>query len=309
MKSYTWLAIAAVVLIGVLAFVVPGMLRDREDTPAPDNGNGQQIENGDDAAESVEIVYVPWACATASTYLAKNVLETRLENVEVVLNRTEAGFMFQSVAAGDTDFMLAAWLPGTHALYFEEFEDSLVVVRSNYEGAQIGLIVPEYVTIDSIAELNENIDEFGGNIVGIDAGAGIMLATNDAIEVYDLDFELQASSEAVMIQELSTSIDNEEWIVVTGWAPHWKLAEWDLKFLEDPENVYGGEETIDTITRENFADDNPRVQAFLENYFLTAEQLGSLMGLIEEMDDADAAALQWIEENSEVVDGWVAGIE
>jgi glycine betaine/proline transport system substrate-binding protein len=308
MKSYTWIAIAAVVLVGVLAFVVPGMLRDREDTQLPDNG--QQIENGEEPeAESVELVFVPWACATASSHLVKNVLETRLENVTVELNRTEAGFMWQSVATGDTDFMVAAWLPGTHALYFEEFEDSLVTVRANYEGAQIGLIVPQYVTIDSIAELNDFADEFQGRIVGIDAGAGIMLATNDAIEVYDLDYELQSSSEAAMIAELSTSIDNEEWVVVTGWAPHWKLAEWELKFLEDPENVYGGEENIYTITRENFADDNPRVQAFLERYFLTPEQLGNLMGMVEEMGDADEVALQWIEDNSDIVDEWVAGIE
>lgn len=308
MKSYTWIAIAAVILVAILAFVVPGMLQDRQDTqPPPNNGEQPQVE--DDGAEDVRIAYVPWADATASSFLVKNVLESRLENVTVDLVRTEAGLMWQSVSTGDADFMLAAWLPQTHGQYNDQFGENLEQVRANYEGARIGLIVPEYVPVNSIDELNEFVEEFGGRIVGIDAGAGIMAATNDAIQVYDLDFELQSSSEAAMIAELNTAIQNEEWIVVTGWDPHWKLAEWDLKFLEDPEEVYGEGENIYTITRQNFADDNPRVQAFLENFFLTPEQFNNLMLMAEELDDADEAARQWMEENSDVVDEWVAGIE
>ena len=32
-------------------------------------------------------------------------------------------------------------------------------------------------------------------------------------------------------------------------GPHWKFGTFDLKFLEDPANVYGGEETINAFTR------------------------------------------------------------
>jgi glycine betaine/proline transport system substrate-binding protein len=254
--------------------------------------------------ETVEIGYVNWACATASSYLAKNVIETEL-GMEVELKDMEAGIMWQSVSSGDVDFIVCAWLPGTHKEYYEQLQDDLVNVGPNYEGALIGLVVPAYVEINSIEELADHLDRFDGRIVGIDAGAGIMAATNTALAEYGLDMELLESSDAAMTTELRTAIRNNEWIVVTGWAPHWKFAEWDLKFLEDPKGVFGGAETINTIARKGFSTDNPTVQAFLDNYFLTAEQLGGLISMMEEYDDRDEAAQAWIEQNKEVVDGWL----
>ena len=48
-----------------------------------------------------------------------------------------------------------------------------------------GLVIPDYVTINSIEELNAEKERFSGQIVGIDAGAGIMKATDQAIKDYD----------------------------------------------------------------------------------------------------------------------------
>lgn len=253
--------------------------------------------------DTIEISYVNWACATASTYLVKNILEN--EGYEVELHDLQAGMMWQSLTTDDADFILAAWLPGTHASYFGEVEEQVVNVGPNYEGAMIGLVVPSYVDIDSIEELNDNIDKFEGQIVGIDAGAGIMAATNTAIEEYALDLDLLESSDAAMTAELARAIENNEWVVVTGWAPHWKFADFDLKFLEDPKGVFGEEETINTITREGFASDHPEVQSFLENYKLTAEQLGGLISMMEEYTDRDEAAQAWIEQNKSLVDSWL----
>jgi len=254
--------------------------------------------------EKIEIGYVNWACATASTYLVKNVIEGEL-GLSVEVNDLEAGLMWQSVGTGDIDFIVCAWLPATHKGYYENVKDNTVDVGPNYEGAQIGLVVPSYVNIDSIEELNQHADQFNGRIVGIDAGAGIMGATKTAIEEYQLDLELLESADATMTAELRTSIKNQEWIVVTGWTPHWKFAAFDLKFLEDPLHVYGSAETINTITRKDFGSDNPLVQAFLDNYFVTAEELGGLISMMEEYDDRDEAAQAWIEENRNLVESWL----
>lgn len=81
-------------------------------------------------------------------------------------------------------------------------------------------------------------EKFKGKIIGIDPGAGIMKATGDAIEQYGLDYEVVEGSDATMAAALKQAIDNQEWVAVTGWTPHWKFARWDLKFLEDPKKVY-----------------------------------------------------------------------
>ena len=245
-----------------------------------------------------------WACATANSYMVKNLLEEEFD-VKVNLHDLQAGILWQSVATGDIDFMVTAWLPLTHQSYFDKLQDDVVDLGPLYNGAAIGLVVPAYVEIDSIEELNAHKDKFGGRIIGIDAGAGIMEATKNAIEVYDLELSLMEGSDAAMAAELKTAMENEEWIVVTGWAPHWKFGTFDLKFLEDPANVYGGEETINAFTRAGFADDYPEINEFLANYYLTPEQFGGLIALMEEYDDKNEAAKVWLEQNRDLVESWL----
>lgn len=254
--------------------------------------------------QSVEIGYVDWACATASSYLVKNIIEDKFD-ADVTLTSPEAGVMWEGVAAGDLDFMVCAWLPFTHASYWENYQDQVVDLGPNYHDAKIGLVVPQYVDIDSIEELNDHAAEFDNNIVGIDSGAGIMGAAANSLDDYDLDFSLQESSDATMTAELRTAIENEEWIVVTGWTPHWKFSDFDLKFLEDPKGSFGDAETINTITRHGFADDNPEINGFLDNYYLTNEQLAEVIGMMEEYNNNDDAAQAWIEANRSVVDSWL----
>src|SRR5699024_2979472 len=127
------------------------------------------------------------------------------------------------------------------------------------------LVVPDYVPINSIEQLNENKDKFNGEIVGIDAGAGIMKATEEAIPAYNLDFDLLTSSEAGMTATLKKAIDKKRWVVVTGWRPHWMFSRFDVKMLDDPKGIYGQEEKIVAVAREGFKEDHPFVAKFIEN--------------------------------------------
>ena len=214
--------------------------------------------------------------------------------------------IFTALSSGDQDAFMDAWLPVTHASYMEEYGNDVDDLGYNFEKAKIGLVVPAYVGIDSIDQLNDVKDDFGGEIIGIDSGAGIMGATETALETYDLDYELIPGSGPAMTAALGTAIEDEEAIVVTGWAPHWKFARWDLKFLEDPEGVYGAEENIHTITRKGLGDDMPEVAQFLENFYMDSQQLGSLMGEIADSDeDPDAVAKAWMEANEDLVNSWI----
>ncbi|WP_221039426.1 glycine betaine ABC transporter substrate-binding protein [Gelria sp. Kuro-4] len=136
------------------------------------------------------------------------------------------------------------------------------------------------------------------------AGAGIMKATAKAIQDYGLKLKLVEGSEPAMTAALKKAIDNKEWIVVTGWAPHWKFARWDLKFLEDPKKDYGEVENIHITARKGLAEDMPEVADFLKNFKLNAQQLGDLEGRIADGEEPPAAAKAWMAENKDVVDSW-----
>ena len=158
---------------------------------------------------------------------------------------------------------------------------------------------------DVIGDNGDAEDQGFVQIVGIDPGAGIMAATEDAMEVYGLNLDVIEGSDAAMTAELSSAIANNEWIVVTGWAPHWKFAEWDLKFLDDPEEVYGGEEYIATIGRQDLETDMPEVFAFLQNFAWGDDEIGKVMDMNSEVDDYLGNAQTWIADNQDIVDGWL----
>lgn len=152
-------------------------------------------------------------------------------------------------------------------------------------------------------------EEMDYEIIGIDAGAGVMQAAEQAIEDYDLDFDLKTSSGAVMTQALGDAIDNEEPIIVTGWTPHWKFIKYDLKYLEDPKESFGGEETINTFVRLGLEEENPNAYKLLNQFNWKTEDMESVMLEISEGEEPEDAAQNWIDDNQDKVDEWIDGVE
>ena len=256
--------------------------------------------------KKAEIVYVEWSCATASANVVKAVLETKM-GYDVELTPVSAAAMWQALATGDVDACTTAWLPTTHGHYYEKVKDKVVDLGHNLVGTRIGLVVPTYVTIDSIADLDTHAKKFDNQIIGIDPGAGIMSKTEEAIKAYGLkNMELMEGSGAMMTAVLKDKIKNNEWVVVTGWTPHWKFGKWDLKYLDDPKNIYGGAEYIDTIVRKGLKEDKPDLYAFLEKFKWTPEDIQTVMAWNQEKGTTPHEnALKWINQNPDKVAAWL----
>lgn len=147
-------------------------------------------------------------------------------------------------------------------------------------------------------------------ITGVDAGAGIMEATDKAFEEYGLDeWKLTASSDAAMTASLKIAYEKEEPIIVTGWSPHWKFAKFDLKYLEDPEGVFGGAEDIHTIGRLGLGDDLPEAYAILKKFNWLEEDMAEVMVEIIDGAKPEVAAQNWIDKNEDKVSEWTDGID
>lgn len=265
------------------------------------------ITLAEDVRPTIELGYVLWDSEIASTHVVAAVLQDEM-GYQVNLTDVDAGPMWTGIARGNFDAIVAAWLPGTHAEYMASFGDDVVDLGPNLEGAKIGWVVPQYVTIDSITEMNDYADQFDNRVVGIDPGAGLMAASEEAMTVYNLsdNFTLLDSSDAAMTAELRSAVRDEEWIVVTGWTPHWKFAAYELKYLDDPEGVFGDAEAIHTIVTPDLAAEVPEVHTFLNNFYWTPEQMGEVMIMItqEDMEPMEAARA-WIADNRETVEAWL----
>ncbi len=253
---------------------------------------------------TVKIGYVNWAECVAVSNLWQVILEDQGYTVE--LTQLDVAPLFVGLSEGDIDVFMDSWLPITHETYWTEYQDSLEDYGIWYEEpAKIGIVVPQYVTIDSIEEMNAQSDKFGNQIVGIDPGAGIMKATDRANESYDLGFEVLQSSESAMMAALDKAYQNNEWIAITGWSPHWMFAEYELKYLDDPMGEYGESEEIHTLANKEFSTQQPEVAAMLKNFSMSDQQIGSLEALINEGMTPTEAAEQWISENQDIVDSWI----
>lgn len=257
------------------------------------------------AKGKVRIAYVEWDCALASTMTAKAALEEMGYEVETL--PVAAAAMWQALGSGDVDAMVTAWLPVTHADYYDKVKDSVEKVSVVSGGAKLGWAVPSYVTINSIEELGANADKFDGKIIGIDPGAGLMKLSEQAMADYALNkLELMEGSGATMTAALDNAIKNNEWVVVTAWSPHWMFGKWDLKYLEDPKGVLGGEEKIEAIVRKGLKEDMPEVHAFFSNFkWDSPAQLQMVMAWNQEGGSPEENAKRFLKEYPDTVKGWM----
>jgi glycine betaine/proline transport system substrate-binding protein len=67
-----------------------------------------------------------------------------------------------------------------------------------------------------------------------------MQMAEKVLNAYDLDMKLINSSETGMMSALARAYRDRAPIVVTLWSPHWAFAQYDLKYLQDTENDFGG---------------------------------------------------------------------
>jgi glycine betaine/proline transport system substrate-binding protein len=254
---------------------------------------------------SVELAYVEWARAVALTHVAGEIL-TRL-GYDVQLSSVANAAMWQAVANGDADAHMTAWLPATHAAYYGpdgEFTDEVEDLGTTYEGAGLGLVVPDYVEEQSVSDLVANREKYDSEITGIDPGAGMMQQTEVAIENDTLGLgamTLLEGSGPTMTAALADAVENQEPIVVTGWRPHWKFSRWDLRILDESSEIYGEAENIHTIARLGLEEDKPEVYTFLKNTDWQSMSYGPVMDDISGGATPEEAAAAFVDANIDAI--------
>ncbi|MEG0255625.1 ABC transporter permease/substrate binding protein [Vagococcus sp.] len=255
----------------------------------------------EDDKGTINLAYVEWDSEVAST----NVVGQVLKQMGYTVNMTplDNAIMWESMTKGESDAMVSAWLPKTHKAQFEQYKDSLDPLNANLKGAKVGLVVPSYMDVDSIADLK---GEAGQVITGIEPGAGVVSAAEETLNAYPnlKNWKLETSSSGAMVVALDQAIKNKEPIVITGWSPHWMFSKYDLKYLEDPKKTMGNEESINTIARKGLKEDEPEAYNLLKNFHWETKDIESIMLKVNNGESPDVAAKEWIKNNPEKVAEW-----
>ncbi|MDX1610264.1 MAG: glycine betaine ABC transporter substrate-binding protein [Halofilum sp. (in: g-proteobacteria)] len=271
-------------------------------------GTAQAEDNG-----KVEIGYFNWSDALFTSHVAEYIIENKMDK-PVEMTKADPAAVYQAVQSGDLDFHTDAWLPDTHEDYYNKVAKDTVSLGPVYSRARLGWVVPNYVPkgeLDSIEDLQSEAvqEKLDGKIIGIGPGAGLTRLSKKAMDEYglkDAGYNLVISSGSGMTAALKRAINNEEWIVVTGWSPHWKFGRWDLRYIEDPKGVLGGIERADIIAREGFYREFPDVYEMLDRMTIPLDDVQAGMD-VGERKSYDVAAKQYVENHPKLVNFWVTG--
>lgn len=166
-------------------------------------------------------------------------------------------------------------------------------------------------TEEDAASANNSISEqVEHTIIGIEPGAGLTGLSEKTLEEYDNleGWELEESSTAGMLTLLGQAIENEEPIIVTGWAPHYKFTQYDLKFIEDPKGTLGEVESIHTIARLGFEEEMPNAYNILDAFEWEVEDMEKIT-FDAQTSSIEEASADWIESNQDKINGWLEGTE
>lgn len=258
----------------------------------------------DEETRKLRMVYTEWTEAVAITHLAAVLLEEQMD-YDIELKLTDIASAYQEIAANKSDIFADAWLPETHKTYIDQHQEKLESIGIIYPEARTGFVVPSYSELKSISDL----ENYAYDLIGIDADAGVMQKARLAIKQYDLPLNLLDLSETEMVKHLEDSIKRRREVVVTGWEPHWLFARYDLRFLEDPDNIFGKKENIHSIGRAGLGQDHPHAVRFFERMQLTEKQLNQLVYFVRLSEDPKAGVKNWMKENEYIVNQWVKNLK
>ncbi|MFI6674064.1 glycine betaine ABC transporter substrate-binding protein [Kribbella sp. NPDC050470] len=272
------------------------------------SGNAQSVSSngggGDD--KSVTIGYVPFDEVIAVSYLWKNLLEK--QGYQVEMQQLEVATVYQGVANGQLDVFFGG-VPITHKDYWDRFGKDFTTVGQWYDTLLQGIAVPNYSGLKKLSDLQGKSAQFGGQIVGIEAGSGLMRQTSqDATKTYDLSgYKIIDGSTPAMLAALDKAIAQKQNIAVTLWTPHWAFERYPITMLQDDKKAYPGNDTYKVVVSKDFAANSAVVDEW-KGFHMTEDQLSTLMLDITNAGQGkeDTAVQDWIAKNQAVADGWTA---
>jgi glycine betaine/proline transport system substrate-binding protein len=266
---------------------------------------------------SVRFSDVGWTDITATTAATGVVL--RALGYETDVSLLSVPVTYTGLAEGDIDVFLGNWMPTMEA-DIAPYRDAGTVdtVRANLEGAKYTLAASSSLAEDGLTSFEAIAgfaDLLDNKIYGIEPGndGNRLIQEMIASDAFGLgDFELVESSEQGMLAQAARAERQGEGIVFLAWEPHPMNANLRLTYLSGGDEFFGpdfGGATVFTNTRAGYVEECPNVGQLLNNLEFTLAMENEIMGKILDMNmDPDEAAETWLQENPDILDGWLVGV-
>jgi glycine betaine/proline transport system substrate-binding protein len=263
---------------------------------------GMAITTGHAEDKTISMGTMSWEDLTPITGITKKALEDAGYTVKVT-PFSEWGIAYAALTKGDIQ-VLASQTDYVAHDYWNKNKNKLEKISPVSHGLYQAIAVPKYVTIDSMDQLNDNADKFGGKIVGIEPGSGLMRDTADAVSNYGLKLQLVEGSTAAMTAALKSAIDRKDWIAVTLWEPSWMTQKYDVKWLKDPKGIYPPPQSYYWIGQKGFSESHPHAREIIASVYVPLADITAINGEVKDGKAMDEAVANWIKSHGELIKRW-----
>lgn len=304
----------------MLCLVIAGGLLTACGEQAPEGNEGTEAqENQTEELASVQkdlhFGIVEWPGVTVKTEVAKEILEELGYNVEI--ESYTQPILLKGLSTGDIDVFMGAWFQSLKAMLQPYLDDgSIVVMGNNLEQCIYRPAVPTYVHeagVKSIADLNKYADKFDSKYYGIEPGNDGNRIMIDAVNnnTYNLEgWKVVESSTTAMLSQVGNAVQDNEWIVFSAWSPHWMNLSYDIKYLEDPEGIWGEDGKVGTIAKKTLPQDDPNVSKFLKQFVIDSSYQDKwIMEYSKNERPAEEVAQEWVANNVDAITPWLEGVK
>ena len=270
-----------------------------------------------ESCSTVRFSDVGWTDITATTATASVILKSLGYDTTVTV--LSVPVTYTSLKNKDIDVFLGNWMPTMEADIAPYREDkSVETVRENLEGAKYTLATNAKgaeLGIKDFKDIATHKDALEGKVYGIEPG-------NDGnrliIDMVDKDtfglkgFDVVESSEQGMLAQVARAEKDGKPIVFLGWEPHPMNANFKLTYLSGGDDVFGpdfGGATVYTNVRAGYTQECPNVGTLLKNLKFSLAMENEIMAkILNDAQEPEVAATEWIKANGATVEPWLAGV-
>ncbi|MDU9030346.1 glycine betaine ABC transporter substrate-binding protein [Pseudomonas mediterranea] len=243
-----------------------------------------------------------WEDLTPITGITKKVLEDSGYTVKVV-EFSEWGIAYAALSKGDIQ-VLASQTDYAANDYWNKNKNRLEKLSSVSYGLYQAIAVPKYVDIDSLDQLNANADKFGGKIIGIEPGSGLMNDATNAVNAYGIKLKLLEGSTAAMTAALKSAVDRKEWVAVAIWEPSWMAQKFDLKFLKDPKGIFPPPQGYYWIGHKDFSKSYPQARELMASVYVPIGDITAINGEVKDGKTMEQAIKGWTDSHADLLKRW-----
>jgi glycine betaine/proline transport system substrate-binding protein len=252
--------------------------------------------------KTIRMGTMSWEDLTPITGITKKVLEDAGYTVKVT-SFAEWGIAYAALTKGDTQIMVSQ-TDYVAQDYWNKNKSKLEKISPVSHGLFQAIAVPKYVTIDSMDQLNDAADKFGGKIVGIEPGSGLMRDTASAVSAYGLKLQLVEGSTAGMTAALKSAVDRKDWIAVTLWEPSWMAQKFDIKWLNDPKGIFPPPQSYYWIGQKGFSEASPHAREIIASVYVPLADITAINGAVKDGKSMDDAIDDWIKGHADLIKRW-----